>query len=111
MARSRLAAILSIALLPAAAPAQPRACGPHDQLRSSLDERHGEARRAAGLTADGQAMMELYAAPESGSWTILVVLTDGRACLLAAGSAFQALAPPAPGDDRAALDGDWTLRF
>ena len=38
--------------------------------------------------------MQLFAA-EAGTWTILLVTPEGMACLLASGTDFEAVIPPA----------------
>ncbi len=40
--------------------------------------------------------MEIYASDETGSWTIIVTLPDGMACLVAAGQSYEALADALP---------------
>jgi hypothetical protein len=35
--------------------------------------------------------MEIYASDETGTWTILVTLPSGQACLIAAGESFENL--------------------
>lgn len=74
-----------------------RQCGPRDDVVSVLSERYGETRRSIGIGSNNR-MMEVYASEETGTWTILVTFTDGTACLMAAGRAFEALtdAPVAP---------------
>jgi hypothetical protein len=45
-------------------------------------------------------MMELFAADDTRTWTILVTLPDGQSCLVASGSNFEAVSDqlPAKGD-------------
>jgi hypothetical protein len=47
------------------------------------------------------AVMEIYASEETGTWTILVTRPDGQACLIAAGRMWEAHMTPAraPGKD------------
>ena len=37
-------------------------------------------------------MLELYASPETGTWTILVPLPNGLSCLVASGEAWERVA-------------------
>jgi hypothetical protein len=79
--------------------AEPLPCAPRGDVVARLADSFGETRRAIGLGAGGR-VVELYASEASGSWTILVTLPTGLACLLAAGEAFEASPPAAasPGD-------------
>ena len=70
-------------------------CAPRDAVLQMIGQQ-GHQRHALGLS--GQAVMELYAHPESGGWMITAALPDGRMCLIAAGSDFSAetgTVPPA----------------
>lgn len=71
------------------ASAQGGLCGQRDQIVSQLKSVHGESRQAVGLQQNSR-VMETYANPETGSWTIIVSMPTGVACLVAAGEAFQA---------------------
>lgn len=80
--------------------AQGANCAPRDMVVMRLAERYGEARQSMGLAANNQ-MVEVFAAPDTGTWTITVTRPDGITCLVASGQAFEALveALPAMGDD------------
>jgi len=67
-------------------------CGDRGKIISHLESKYGETRRSIGL-AQGQGIFEVYASDESGTWTIVLTKPSGRTCLMAAGEAFQALAP------------------
>lgn len=70
-------------------------CDQRDRVVAFLAERYGETRRSIGLAGDG-AVMELFAAADTGSWTITVTLPDGQMCLVAAGSAYEAVTEALP---------------
>jgi hypothetical protein len=72
-------------------------CGPRERIVAQLADKHGETRRAVGLQQNMQ-VMELYANDGTGSWTIIVAMPTGVACLVAAGEAFQIAPPTVPGD-------------
>jgi hypothetical protein len=74
-------------------------CGERQAVIAQLQARYGETRQAIGLGGNN-AVMEVFASAETGSWTILVTLPTGRTCLIAAGEAFEALpeVPRVPGD-------------
>lgn len=68
-------------------------CAPRDQVLAQLATRYGEERRAVGLVGE-RRIMELFAARDGESWTIIVTDPEGRSCLLASGSVLTDLAPP-----------------
>ena len=72
---------LTLAVLPAAVHAIP--CAERAELVERLAADYGEQRIGAGLAQD--ALTELYTNAETRSWTLLLVLPDGRACLLGSG--------------------------
>jgi len=93
-------AILALMILMILAAGQSHAqqgalCGPRDRIVAQLADRHGETRRAVGLQQNMQ-VMETYANSETGSWTIIVAMPSGVACLVAAGEAFQSEAGAEP---------------
>ena len=93
--------LVSAALAAAAAApaqAQSRNCGPHGAVTAHLAERFSESRQMIGLGANNQ-IVEVYASPESGSWTILVSRPDGLACIVAAGENFEMTQDPLPNTD------------
>ena len=49
---------------------------------------YGERLNASGVTTTG-ALVELYEAPGGESWTLVLALPDGRACLIAAGNEWR----------------------
>ncbi|MFQ6547360.1 hypothetical protein AADZ90_005340 [Aestuariibius sp. 2305UL40-4] len=81
--------------------AEGAACGPRAQIVEQLEDRYGERRRAAGLTADG-LLMELFAAEGTGSWTITLTQPGGPTCLVGAGQAFHALSAQVAEDGQGA---------
>ncbi|MDF2235819.1 hypothetical protein P2H44_24975 [Albimonas sp. CAU 1670] len=75
--------------LPAAAQAATPAqggptCGVRAEVVSRLKAKYGETRRGYGLQR-GQSVVEVYASSETGSWTIIMSMPSGLACLVAAG--------------------------
>jgi hypothetical protein len=101
MDRSLFALSLGLAgliLLPAPLRATPQ-CAPHDTVATSLATGFGEARHSMGLAQDN-TVMELYAAPDTGTWTLTVTMPGGMTCLVAAGKNFETVveALPANGD-------------
>lgn len=79
---------------------QTRNCGPRELVLSRLAEGYGETRQSMGLGANN-AVIEVFASDESGTWTITVTSPNGVTCLVASGQAFEELveALPAKGND------------
>lgn len=62
-------------------------CVDHETIVASLGERYSETRQNAGLLNENMAL-EVYSNPETGTWTVLTVTTEGIACLVAAGEVW-----------------------
>ncbi|MCT4554726.1 MAG: hypothetical protein N4A53_08580 [Pelagimonas sp.] len=95
--------LLSAGVLLAAATmvkAQTQNCAPRDMVVERLASKYGETRQSMGLGSNN-AMMEVFASVETGSWTITVTTAQGVTCLVASGQAFEELAEALPpkGDD------------
>ncbi len=77
-----------------------RNCGSSDVVVGQLAERYGETWQSVGIGSNN-AMVEVFASNASGSWTILVTMPSGVACLVASGEAFEQVAEalPAEGND------------
>ncbi|WP_298679471.1 hypothetical protein [uncultured Lentibacter sp.] len=70
-------------------------CAPREAVLARLAERYGETRQSVGLGANN-AMVEVFASADSGTWTILVTTAQGLSCLVASGQAYEALAEALP---------------
>lgn len=82
--------------MPAPAAAQTaRNCAPREVVVERLAGTYGESRQAMGLGANN-AVVEVFASPESGTWTITVTLPSGVTCLMASGQAFETLVESLP---------------
>lgn len=96
-----LTAALMVATLASTATAQgARNCAPRDQVVDRLASKYGESRQSIGLGSNN-AVMEVFASNETGTWTITVTGVNGLTCLVASGQAFEELAEALPpkGDD------------
>ena len=84
----------------AEAQGNPRNCAPRDRVIERLATGYGETRQSIGLGANN-AVVEVFASTESGTWTIIVTTTSGLSCMVASGQAFETLAEtlPASGKD------------
>ncbi len=92
---------LSLAAIAPAAQAQDTShCAPRERVIDRLASSYGETRRAMGLGANN-AVIEVFASTDSGSWTITVTLPSGMTCLVASGHAYEAMGDvlAAPGKD------------
>lgn len=89
MRRTIALSALAVTLAGAAA-AQNNACAPRDQVVERLASKYGETRQSMGLGSNN-AVMEIYASDETGTWTITVTMTNGMTCLVASGDAFEPL--------------------
>ncbi len=74
-------------------------CDTRDTVTALLADRYGETRRLVGIAGEA-AVMELFAADATGTWSITMTLPDGRMCLMASGSGYEAVTEelPAKGD-------------
>ncbi|WP_298805145.1 hypothetical protein [uncultured Lentibacter sp.] len=89
-------ALAATALLPPAALAQSAPnCAPRDTVVARLASAYGETRQSIGLGANN-AVVEVFASAESGTWTITVTTAAGLTCLVASGQAFETLAEALP---------------
>lgn len=70
--------------------AQPNNCAQRDVVVAHLAEGFGETRHAIGLGANN-AVVEVFASAQTGTWTITVTLPNGVTCLIASGHAFETL--------------------
>ena len=100
--RALLAGLLLLAPLaaPRAAFAQPtNTCAPREAVVARLAESYGETRQSIGLGANN-ALMELFASAQTGTWTITVTMANGITCLIAAGQAFETLSETRPAREK-----------
>ena len=86
--------LIALVLVPVSALAQ-GPCAKRDVVLGQLAERYGETRRSMGIAANN-TVMEVFAATDTGTWTITVTLPDGMTCLVASGQGFEAMADELP---------------
>ncbi|AXI41496.1 hypothetical protein [Sulfitobacter sp. SK011] len=72
-----------------------RNCGPREAVVTRLAEGYGETRQSMGIGANN-AIVEVFASDQTGSWTITVTAPGGLTCLVASGQAFEELAEALP---------------
>lgn len=95
MMKSGLIAAALLAQAPLANAQQLQNCAPRDQVVERLAAKYGEVRQSMGLGSNN-AVMEVFASSDSGTWTITVTMTNGITCLVASGQAFEELAEVLP---------------
>ncbi len=87
-------ALLALAAAPAAAQGA-ATCADHATMVRTLAERWGESRQSIGLD-DANAVVELFASRETGTWTLTVTRPGGPTCMVAAGRAWEPVSEPLP---------------
>lgn len=101
MKQNVIAAALGFILIGVSADAQnARNCAPRDKVLDRLASGYGETRQSIGL-GKNNAVIEVFASGETGTWTITVTSPNGQTCLVASGEAFETIAEalPAKGQD------------
>ncbi|KCV81615.1 hypothetical protein ATO10_11902 [Actibacterium atlanticum] len=83
-----------IALATPTAAQQQTNCAPRATVLERLSSKYGETLQASGLGGN-QSVVELFAAPQSGTWTITVTLPNGLTCLVASGESYEPHLKPA----------------
>lgn len=73
-------------------------CKERAEIIKILGAKFGETRRSFGLQSD-RRVLELYAS-ENGSWTAILSLPSGKACVVASGEAWT-IVPPQPAGEPA----------
>lgn len=84
---NRLAIILALC----ATQAHAVPCLPREALVKSLDANHGEQLTGVGL-ADQTRVVEVWTS-DKGTFTVIVSLASGMACIIAAGKNWHSVAP------------------
>ncbi len=56
-----------------------------ESVLERLTSKFGESRQSVGLGSNN-TMIEVFASPETGTWTVLMSRADGFACVIASGT-------------------------
>ncbi|MDJ0826995.1 MAG: hypothetical protein QNJ16_15990 [Rhodobacter sp.] len=80
-----LAIVLAATTLGAAQAHAQQNCGPREAVIERLKGGFGEGLAAGGLRSEAQ-VLEVWAAPETGTWTVLMTRADGISCVMASGT-------------------------
>lgn len=80
--------------------AQGANCADRAVVVDRLTDRYGETRQSVGL-GQNNAIVEVFASDTTGTWTIIVTLPNGTACLVASGESWEQTTEVAliPGSD------------
>ncbi len=78
--------------------AQTRPCGERLNILQRLMSSYGETRQSIGLGSNN-AIVEVFASRDTGTWTITVTTPNGQTCLVASGQGFEVLNEELPGSD------------
>lgn len=89
------AGLLAAVMLAIPGHAQDAACADHDTVAQRLAAGYGELRQSVALSSDN-TLIEIFASPETGTWTMTLTRPGGPTCLIASGHAFERLIPVAP---------------
>lgn len=84
-------AIGGVLLWSCVARAQGQACSTRESVLESLKTKFGEVPAGVG-SGDNGVVVELLLAP-GGSWSILLSMPNGKSCLVATGSDWEAIKP------------------
>jgi len=78
--------------------AQQALCGLRDTVVDRLASRFSEQLVAGGLQ-NAQSVVEFWASPETGTFTVLISHADGMSCIVSSGTNFHLSLPEAVIDD------------
>lgn len=74
---------------------QTNRCAPRQVVLDRLSTGFGETRRSIGM-APNNSIVEMHASGDTGTWTITVTHPNGTTCMVAAGTAFEAVEDELP---------------
>ena len=90
MKRHLMTAVLSGLTMAVTMPAYAANCGKRDQVVEKLETKFDEHLTAGGLqkVRSTEAVMEIWASSETGTFTVLITNPQGVSCIVAAGTNF-----------------------
>ncbi len=89
--------VVTLLALTACAPAhaQVQACAPNSVFVTTMADAYGETRHMFGVVSDTQ-VVQVFANPETGTWTIAVTSPDGTTCIASSGTDYDDSIQPLP---------------
>jgi len=79
---------LGVILITTTAHSATAQCTNRAEFVAKLKEHYSEAPQNIGLMPNG-SMIETFAHPETGTWTILITSPEGVSCMVASGTAYE----------------------
>ncbi|WP_135502813.1 hypothetical protein [Roseovarius aestuariivivens] len=78
--------------------AESPACAERSQIVDRLQDHYAEMHAGSGLQArnEGQALVEVWASKETGTFTVMLTSPEGVSCVLATGTNWQFADPLTP---------------
>lgn len=89
-------AFLFVVLLAQDAKAAPQ-CDVAERVFALLQDRYGEGRIGEGAAGGGRLL--IFAHPDGDTWSVVVLLPNGQACLMASGADWEIAEPTKPGTE------------
>lgn len=81
-------AATALLLMATSARSQASECRSYRDYRSFLKEKYDETPIGMGLDGTGTKAVQMFASPK-GTWTVVVITPQGRACPIAAGTDWE----------------------
>ncbi len=88
LAAALFSAALLFPIMPTAAEAAPAVCGDREKLIEGLKKRYKEVPVALGISQKSTEALEIFAS-EAGTWTAVMTMSSGVACIMAAGNSWH----------------------
>lgn len=70
-------------------------CHDRDTMLARLEQTHGAERQGRGMRGP-DALLEIWAIPKTGEWTLVQTYASGKSCIVAMGENWEALGPLDP---------------
>lgn len=88
LAAALLSAAFLLPILPMTADAAPAVCGDRTKLIEGLKSKYKEVPVALGISQKNTEALEIFAS-EAGTWTVIMTMSTGVACVMAAGHSWH----------------------
>ena len=92
MYKRLISAALAFGVAALAPPAYAMSCAPRDDMVERLETQFKETLTARGLQ-NANALIEIFASPETGSYTVLLSRADGISCIVSSGTHWLTTKP------------------
>jgi hypothetical protein len=70
-------------------------CAEREAMLRRLEVEYGASRQGWGLRGNG-AVMEVWAVPSTGEWTLVQTYAGGQSCIVAVGESWEGAPPQDP---------------